>query len=123
MLQQRYGIVIDGIKLCSLDTARLCYIVFLAEKLQNGGSVTMNANFLIEALGWSGNICFAASYILCARGKITGTGFMFSALNVAGATLYSIYAIVLGMLPILALELFMGSIGLYFIFKIYLKRS
>ncbi|PCH91742.1 hypothetical protein COB80_01815 [Candidatus Kaiserbacteria bacterium] len=123
MLQQCYGIVIDGIKLCSLDTARLCYIVFLAKKLQNGGSVKMNANFLIEALGWSGSACFATGYILCAFGKITGTGLIFNSINITGTILYGTYAFILGMLPILALEFFLGSIGLYAIFTIYLKRS
>lgn len=76
-----------------------------------------------ELIGWMANACFVTGYILVSQGKIDGAGKLFNYLNLGGAILFGTYAFIVKAYPVLALEIFWGTIAIVALRKVYLKEK
>jgi len=76
-------------------------------------------NIFIEIIGWVANVLFVAAFALASRGRISGDGKMFNALNLVGALLYGTYAFWKSAWPVFVLEIFWGGIAFAALWKIF----
>jgi hypothetical protein len=72
---------------------------------------------LIEAIGWMADVLFLLAYFFVSTKKLSGDGKIFNVMNLAGAVLYSSYAILKSAPPVLILEVFWGAIAVRAIYK------
>jgi hypothetical protein len=73
----------------------------------------------VEMIGWAGDACFLLSYFLVSQKKIEGDSKSFNLMNLAGAVLFGIYAIIKHTTPVLVLECFWSTIALIALYKAY----
>lgn len=74
---------------------------------------------LIEMIGWIADVFFLLAYFLVSQGKVDGKGKPYNYLNLGGAVLFGIYAVIKSATPILVLECFWGTIALIALYKAY----
>lgn len=74
---------------------------------------------LIEMIGWVADVFFVTAYFLVSQGKVEAKGRLFNFMNLFGATLFGIYAVLKDATPVLILEMFWGSIAVYALYKAY----
>lgn len=76
----------------------------------------------VEVIGWVGDACFLLSYYLVSQGKINADGKAFNLMNLVGAILFGIYAIIKHAMPILILECFWSTIAIAVLYKTYRQQ-
>ncbi|NJN44397.1 MAG: hypothetical protein HC806_06530 [Anaerolineae bacterium] len=73
----------------------------------------MNAQLLIDILGWIGAVCLLLAYFLVSRKKLTGDSLHYQLLNLAGGGLLTVNSLYYGALPSVAVNVIWIGIALF----------
>lgn len=78
---------------------------------------------IVAFLGWSGAAVLLVAYALVSRGRVTGDGFAYQAMNVYGAAALAVNSGVHGAWPSVALNLVWLAIGVLALRRAGLRRA
>ena len=83
----------------------------------------MNANYLINVLGWTGSILYLLAYALVSAKKTEGDSLLYQGINIFAGTLLVIYTLALGAYATTGLNAVWVVIGILTLARRWLTRN
>jgi hypothetical protein len=72
----------------------------------------------VELMGYSASTMYITAFFLVSQGFISGEKLMFNIMNLIGAIIFMVYAIIKKLIPVLILEIFWGGVAVLALIKL-----